>query len=734
MRDPLGRLAIRHKLALIFAGGCLVAFAVGGKAVGEASQTALEAEIRRRVNVQSRACAGAMAEGFNSLGRRVEDFASDGFLRDRLERATAAATPADSRVAASAEITDHLRRNKLPLVVEFAGLELLDSGGSSLAGTGRIGAAEAAPPPTGAESRTTFGALTTTKDSASLVTSAVSTPVRSLDGSRVIGRLSAWIHPGKWIASVIRNAGLDDGEDPFDLEIVGPDGAALLIARSLTSPGSPAADSDLVGSGFGLAVGRPTRTDGPGSAVVSRPIAATGWSVRVAHDLQGPLASVVGLQSRFVAFGVLLSALAAGLLWYSLRFMAQPLSRLRDAAHRLQSGDLSARVAVETYDEIGALATSFNLMADAVAERTNSLRLAAADLQARQGELRREKERLGAVIASMRDGMVVLDGRGEAVVANVAAAPLLKAIKSGARLSAHHMCLDAGSSADCAACLGDASKMIRACILDVAEGVYEVHATDLPPDESGAHGRVLVARDVTVRVQEEERQIHQERLAVLGEVASVMAHELNNPLAAINMFNGMLQDELATDSPLREHTAVIQRNTESCKRAIRALLDYATDAAPEIAPLDVHAVLEDVVRFLRPMRERTRVALETDFSAEDCEVTGDEVQIRQIFTNLLVNAIQAMKGRGGTIRLATRNVGGFVETDVIDSGTGVSDAARAQIFRPFFTTKPRGEGTGLGLSTARRIAQLHGGSLDLIETSSQGSVFRVRLARRGVRP
>jgi signal transduction histidine kinase len=227
-------------------------------------------------------------------------------------------------------------------------------------------------------------------------------------------------------------------------------------------------------------------------------------------------------------------------------------------------------------------------------------------------------------------------------------------------------------------------------------------------------------------VARDEREIHQERLVVLGEVAAVMAHELNNPLASISMFNQLMESQLPEDSELQENVDVIQRNTEACKRVIGELLSYATPSSPEVAMVDMHSVLEDVGRFLRPLMERGRIKLSWDLNAEHPEVRGDEVQLRQIFVNLVVNATQAVEP-GGFVELSSFNQNGQLIIGVKDSGSGIPVDQQADIFRAFYTTKAHGEGTGLGLPTARRIAELHGGGIELMESDADGTLFHVRL-------
>jgi signal transduction histidine kinase len=444
---------------------------------------------------------------------------------------------------------------------------------------------------------------------------------------------------------------------------------------------------------------------------------------------------VAGLQSRFIGVGIALSVAAAVLFLLPMRFLTRPLLDLTAAARRLAGGETSARVQIGSDDEIGQVGRAFNSMAEAIEVRTRMLERTADDLRERKNELGHERDRLRAVISSMRDGLVVLDADGAPIVHNGAAGPLLKQLRSeGAEIHPHHLCENAQETLTaCQTCLFSPQVGPRSCVVEIDGGVFEIHAARLAPGDDGRAGRVLVSRDITGRVAQDERQMHQERLAVLGEVAAVMAHELNNPLAAISMYNQMLGAELADDPDLAENVEVIQRNVTSCKRAIRELLDYATDATPEVNVVDIHATLADVAAFLRPLLERSTVELRLELQDEPLAVTGDEVQIRQIFTNLIVNAAQAAgerTGNGSTERwIAVRSAhdGAHATILVADNGGGISPEVREKIFRPFYSTKGRGGGTGLGLPTARRIAELHGGGLDLIDSDEGGSVFRVRL-------
>ncbi|MFN0007112.1 MAG: sensor histidine kinase [Planctomycetota bacterium] len=745
MRDPLHWVPIRYKLALMFLSVCLLAFGVGGYMVSGSAKRALEREIGARLEFQARAYASALDDSLQLLTRRAEDFASDGYIRAHAEALGGAEDQATPRLRV--ELAEHLERNKRPLVPAYVGLDVVSANGRLLAsvpanpGSHATGALEVARRCAQIEGPCPTNWIVPASPGEPL-RMAVSTPLKSLDGQRPIGWLVAWIHPGMWIVGALRtvDAGGRGDAPGIDLRLEDSDGRSVTIGRDLTAPSGPAADSEIVRSGFGLMLddepsaaspASPARPGVPRIFARSYPVPTNHWSAHVELHADEALSAVEGLQSRFLAMGLALALGASLLLFFPMRFLARPILALAEAARRIQQGEFATRVKVESEDEIGDLARSFNHMADAVEERTHWLEQSAEDLRRRQAELKHERDRLDAVIGSMRDGLVVLDSDGKPVLHNRAAQPLLHMIRSQAAAArGHHLCErndDAGSS--CRDCLFEMHAPPRSCVMEIDGGVYEIHSTRLAPDESGRSARVLVSRDISDRVAQDERQIHQERLAVLGEVAAVMAHELNNPLAAINLYNQMMQVEMPPDSPLQENVAVIQRNTEACKRTIRELLNYATDTTPEIEGVDLHATLNDVATFLRPLRQRAGVELRLDIGQEPVEVSGDEVQIRQIFINLIVNAIQAME-HGGSVAVRVVPDGSHVAVEITDTGSGIPEGVREKIFRPFFTTKPRGTGTGLGLPTARRIAEMHGGTLELMGSRPGETTFRVRLRRR----
>ena len=741
MRDPLHSVPVRYKLPLMFISVCLLAFGVGGYLVSGSARDALEGEILARLEFQSRAYATALEGRLQTLARRTEDFASDGYIRDLTEGLLAEREIMRAKVLHD-ELRAHLVENKLPLERSFADLCIVAADGEVLLATTEDF-------PRVLPEAITAGALDDPSRFSDFIPTEeragpgmfISTPLYSRQGGRCLGRLVSRVRPSIWIVGAMRGSGLatDAGGDPVHLQLIDGSRQHLRVDSALVGALGTEVQSQMLESGAGLLLvsearanelAHSVRRTGAELYMRSYPIGSSGWDVQVDLVPDNAFAPIGGLQNRFLGVGVILGLAASLLLFFPMRFLARPLLRLTKAARRLRDGDFASRVSIESSDELGELGESFNSMADAVQERTERLQHTAEDLRERQRELGFERDRLSAVISSMRDGLVVLDSDGRPVVHNLAAGPILQQILDKDReLRSHHVCeMREKMERSCRDCLFDPREGPRSCVLEIGNSVYEIHATRLAPDKSGRSGRVLVSRDLSDRIAQDERQIHQERLAVLGEVAAVMAHELNNPLAAINMYNQMTADDAAEGSEVAENSEVIKRNVQTCKRTIRELLDYATDATPEVQSVDIASTLQDVAAFLRPLRERSNVELDIHVPAFLREVNGDEVQIRQVFTNLIVNSIQALGARGGTVTVKATAEGSHVLVTVSDDGPGIPEEARKQIFRPFFTTKARGEGTGLGLPTSRRIAEMHGGGLDLVSTGPEGTCFRVRLS------
>lgn len=226
-----------------------------------------------------------------------------------------------------------------------------------------------------------------------------------------------------------------------------------------------------------------------------------------------------------------------------------------------------------------------------------------------------------------------------------------------------------------------------------------------------------------------EVQSHQDSLAILGQIAATVAHEINNPLTAISMFAQMIETDLPSDSPFHENIAVIKRNTNSCKKTVQVLLNQSHRSKFEMMKLDLVNILEETILFFKQICKKHDVVFKHDLEAVFVNVIGDPVQLRQVFINLLMNALQCFDGNMGLVILRSKISidGNWVIVEVEDNGPGITDEFKSKIFEPFFTTKSIGQGTGLGLSNAFRVLQAHKGKLSLLKSNKGQTIFKVEI-------
>jgi signal transduction histidine kinase len=222
-----------------------------------------------------------------------------------------------------------------------------------------------------------------------------------------------------------------------------------------------------------------------------------------------------------------------------------------------------------------------------------------------------------------------------------------------------------------------------------------------------------------------------ERLATIGQSMAGLVHDINAPLTAAMTLAQMIQSDGAADGTSRERAAQIIVAAQRAQRLVRELLTRAKPRPPTFEALDMNALVKQTMDLERPQCSVAGIKLVADFQADLPRATADPHRLGQVLMNLLANARQAMETseKGQTLTVRTRQRGGMVEIHVIDDGPGIPDDVKAKIFDWFFTTKPPGEGTGLGLAVSREILQAHGGNLRLEDTPGGGATFVLEIPR-----
>ena len=236
---------------------------------------------------------------------------------------------------------------------------------------------------------------------------------------------------------------------------------------------------------------------------------------------------------------------------------------------------------------------------------------------------------------------------------------------------------------------------------------------------------VAIRYDITERKQAQQALVDQASLTRLGEMAAVVAHEVRNPLAGLRGALQILSQRLQAERA--EHGIILEmiKRLDVLNDRVNDMLRYAKPRSPQSARVPLRPLLDATLELAR--RDQTMSALEVAVEGDGVAAFGDAEMLREVFLNLLLNAGQAMEGRG-VVRLVLEG-GPSAVVRVIDSGPGISDELLERVFEPFFTTKRAG--TGLGLAIVRRLLELQGGNVEVESTGPAGTTIRVALPTRG---
>jgi signal transduction histidine kinase len=221
-----------------------------------------------------------------------------------------------------------------------------------------------------------------------------------------------------------------------------------------------------------------------------------------------------------------------------------------------------------------------------------------------------------------------------------------------------------------------------------------------------------------------EQFIRAAKLAVVGEMAAVMAHEVRTPLGIVSSCAQMLQRESGLSPEGREMTGFILDETQRLNRLVTVLLDCARPRPPKFQRHDPHAILQRVLELVGVQAGKKHLHIQMHPGVDAPSLECDEEQMIQAFLNLVLNAIQILQS-GGTLRLRTRKNGDLLAIEVMDDGPGIPLENRERVFDPFFTT--RKGGTGLGLTAVRQIIHAHGGEVSVESGELGGACFLVVL-------
>ena len=263
---------------------------------------------------------------------------------------------------------------------------------------------------------------------------------------------------------------------------------------------------------------------------------------------------------------------------------------------------------------------------------------------------------------------------------------------------------------------------------DLARRIHSLPNDDFTKISESVDRLALQLREMS----EEQARLRQslsrsEKLAVIGELAATVAHEINNPLDGLQNCTKILRRPNRPPGQCEQLLDMMESGLHRMELIVRRLLSMSRDEPIALAPTSLQAVCEDAAFFAAPRLNRHGVKLVRDFPVEPLIVQADAQHLAQALLNLMINAADAMV-EGGTLTVRGRaDGGGRVTLDVIDTGSGVEPAHLPHIFEPFYSTKPGGRGTGLGLSVVARIVAAHQGTIDVRSEPGLGTTFSISL-------
>lgn len=284
---------------------------------------------------------------------------------------------------------------------------------------------------------------------------------------------------------------------------------------------------------------------------------------------------------------------------------------------------------------------------------------------------------------------------------------------------------------DCGACGYDSCEDHAIAIIN---GLAE-HEMCLPYAIEKLHNYILelnISKDKLASTQEALKQ--SEKLASMGQLSAGIAHELNNPLGIITMYSNILKDEANLEDPIRKDLDLIVEQSERCKKIVGGLLNFARKNQVNVNEENINQLIE---RSISAVIFHPNVKVSLESKVKDHSIYLDYDQMGQVFTNLLKNASEAIPSSGGLIHIEITDNSNEIIVNVQDTGVGIPEENMSKLFTPFFTTKPVGKGTGLGLPIIYGIVKMHKGNIDVKSNADPdkgptGSTFTITLPRNNI--
>ncbi len=445
--------------------------------------------------------------------------------------------------------------------------------------------------------------------------------------------------------------------------------------------------------------------------------------ILISHTLENTIEEIQTSKRQLtVLFLAMVLVMGAALSIAVRRVVLAPLRALHQGVAAFGRGDLSHRIGIESRDEFGELAVSFNGMAGSIRESRSGLENM---VKSRTAELNESVRLMQGILSSMSSGVVLLSREGIVKLINPTGVWIL-----------------GRGSEDLAG-----KKLVEvvpetAAFLKARVGVYDEIAVPTPAGimmpvgftsspYAGGEGEqedlIVVFQDLTELKVLQSELLNKERFAAMGRVVAGVAHEIRNPLFGISAIGQIFERELK-DPAQRELCRALLAETKRLNQMVEELLIYGRPMKLSREVTDLRVLWEDVLDLHRDELRQRGIKVTGDYAVRHPIAYFDPYQIRQVFLNLLRNAMEAIPD-GGSVTITMLLSDNFLMFRVMDTGTGIPKENLEHVFDLFYTTKPKG--TGLGLAICRKIMRDHGGDITIDSTVGIGTTVSITLLYRG---
>jgi two-component system sensor histidine kinase AtoS len=406
------------------------------------------------------------------------------------------------------------------------------------------------------------------------------------------------------------------------------------------------------------------------------------------------------------------------------RRITKPISQLVETTISAAQGDLQQVIDIHTGDEIEELGRNFNFMIEQIRRHRN-------ELEDRLREITSLKAYTDNVLASMTNGLMTIDLEKKIITVNEMAERIIGRGKGGI----------AGFSME--QVLGEQHPLYRILIdtltqekgishIEVelkkdGESLWLIAGTSLLIGGDGkATGALAIFQDITEIKALEEKLRQADRLAALGTLSAGLAHEIKNPLSAIKTFVQLLPQKMGNLSFMEKFNITVPREIDRINHLVEDLLELTRRRVRPLVDLKVDALILQVIELHGEELKRRQIVFQDHLNKTLSSVHGDAETLYRAFSNLIINAIQAMPN-GGILSISSKldSSSSSLEISFRDTGIGMDETTAKNIFNPFFTTKDKG--AGLGLALTRKIIEDHRGTIEVVSKKGMGTTFTVHL-------